>query len=294
MLHLIKPDPKELERIFIFYAVIFIVFYILQYLVYPTKIFNVGMQIDRGTIRIGLAGVAFTSIAYFLLLQRFLTENKVRDLLICMLILLVTILLGGRQLIFVLLFMTIIYLVMSKRIKNRLVIYTLILIALIPLYFIFFNIFQEIFEQTLVNLDSGSEDIRVKAYRFFLMKSFPNTLSFITGNGVPSPTSSYGKNMEIITSRFHYYISDIGIIGNYFYFGMFFLIGVLMLFWRVFTAKLLPEHNYIKYLFASLIVMLPMGGGFTYGEFIFMLTIVLYLVDVSVATRKTSSLDHTP
>jgi len=281
MVHLMKPNPKEIERIIGVYAIVFIVFYFVQYMIYPVEIFNVDMWQNRGTIRIALPGITFLIIGYFLFFQTFLQTNKFLHFLRCFLILLIAVLLGGRQLISVLVLMTIIILILSKRIKNRFLIYLLVIIGLIPLYFIFYNIFHELIKATFVNVNRGSEDIRLKALRYFLLDSFPNTISYLTGNGAPSETSNYGRGISTIAGKYRFFLSDIGIIGNYYLYGMFFLVGVLLIFFRITLLKISSNHKYLQYFFASLFIMLPMGGGFAYGELIFPLILFLYLIDVS-------------
>jgi hypothetical protein len=281
MIHMMKPDPKDIEKIISLYAIIFIAFYFLQYILYPTVIFDVDMREDRNTIRIALPGSIFMLIGYFMFLQKFMQTNKPKYFIFCFLILLAVILLGGRQLISILSLMTILGLIFSKRIKSRGFIYFLIMVGFIPMYFIFYNIFVELTSATITNLTHGNEDIRLKTLRFFLLDSFPNTVSYITGNGAPSITSSYGRGLSAAAGKYKFFLSDIGIIGNYFVYGLFFVLGVLFIFLRTARLKILPGQYYTRYLFASLFLLIPMGGGFAYGEFIFPIMLVLYVIDVS-------------
>jgi hypothetical protein len=281
MIHLVRPDPKEIERIIVFYALLFIVLYILQYVIFPYELFNVKMFEDRGTIRISLPGVTYILVGYFLMLQKYLLTNKLKYMLVNFMILLIVILLGGRQLLLIILFLTVISLIISRKIKNKLSIYFLILIGMIPLYFIFQNIFLELLSATAENIGKGGSDMRIKAIRYFLLDSFPNTMSYITGNGIPSTTSAYGRRILMISSKYKYFVSDIGIIGNYFYYGLFFVAGVLFIFYKTIIIKICSNESYLKYTFYALLIMLPTGGGFTYGEFILPMTFFLYYLDVS-------------
>ncbi|HAH57998.1 MAG TPA: hypothetical protein DCL86_07610, partial [Bacteroidales bacterium] len=68
MLHLIKIPDYHLEKIIVAFAVVYAAFYFLQYFAYPTRIFNVRVSQERGTIRIFQAGIAYLIIAYFMML----------------------------------------------------------------------------------------------------------------------------------------------------------------------------------------------------------------------------------
>ena len=284
--HAIKAKPKDIERIFLYFGFIFIIFYFIQMIVYPHELFNVSIFKDRGTLRVFLPGITYMVVGFFYTLQNFLEKNQVKYLVFNFLSLSIMILIGSRSLLLVVLLVTIINLLISKRIKSKILIYILSAFGAVILLIMFKNIFVQMLEVTQHTRKTGLENIRIRAIGFYFTTMFPNGLSYIFGNGVASGESELASRMFLYSSKYGYYISDIGIIGNYINYGAFFVIGVIGMLWKIFKTKIEPSFNHLKYFFLVVLLTLPTGGGFSASELIVVVCLSLYILDVSTFFNK--------
>lgn len=281
LLHLIKVNPKDLKRIIIILGLIYVLFYFLQIVLFPFEIFETEIGESRGTLRIFLPGITFLMISYYYALQKFLESNKFPYFLLIILTLVIIILLGGRSLLAITVFVTVINLIMAKRIKSRVLIYFLIVASAVIIYFAFSNIFLKLIEETETTQKLGSSYVRIRALKFFFQNLFPNFWTYLFGNGVVSGRSEYGEMMMLYNMKYGFYLVDIGIFGNYINFGLIFVAGVFGLLWKIFKIKIQKEYQFIKFFFMVIALSLITGGGFSESEFIIPLCMSLYLLDVS-------------
>lgn len=281
LLHQLKIKPKDFEKIFIVLAIVYVIFYLLQYTIYPRVIFNTTIFKDRGTLRISINGLSFMLIGYFLSLQYVLRRNQPKYIILMVASYIIVILVGSRLLLFSVAAVTMLNLVIEKRIQSRLAIYLLVLSGLIFLFLAFQNVFQEMLSVTKETRSQGMDYIRVRAARYFLSRFFPNKLTYLFGNGASSANSEYSSYIDFLSKKYGYYLSDIGIIGNYVNFGILFVIGVLGILYKTIKSKIQPGYHYIKYFFILNALCIIVAGGFAQSDFIVLVTISLYMIDVS-------------
>jgi hypothetical protein len=145
--------------------------------------------------------------------------------------------------------------------------------------------FQEIFVN-LIDLskqqsESITENVRIRAAYFFLTELFPNTLSYITGNGADSANSTYGFMIQMYKDAYGFFQSDIGLIGDYTKFGILYILGVLLILIKVIKSNIGEEYKYIKYFYLSVLLTLFTGGGpFAQADSIVGICITLYILDI--------------
>jgi hypothetical protein len=281
-LHQIKINPKDFEKLFIYFAVAYVIFYLLQYALYPGKIiFNCRISEERGTLRIFIAGLPYLIICYFLSLQYVLERFKLKYIVFYSVTLIIMILLGSRGLLFALAISTIINLLFSKRIKSKVLIYLLGAIGVTLIYIAFQNIFQGLISATTEKELNLSDNIRIRAARYYLTKFFPDPLAYIFGNGASSARSDYSNRLVMISSKYGYFLSDIGILGNYIKYGILFVLGVIGIIYKSLRIKIQPQFKYIKYFYTLNALCFVLGGGFADSDFIVLVCITLYMLDVS-------------
>lgn len=254
--------------------------YFLQYFIYPNKILDVLIKVNRGTVRIYMEGLAFVIIAYFIALQEFLRKKKVNFFIFCMLTIVLLILNGSRLLILTVVFVTLLNILISKQVKSKGLIYFLITLSIITIFYFFREIFEQYIEATEKTKQIGAENVRIRAALYFLTELFPNKWSYILGNGAPNIRSSYGRTIELLRNVYHFNISDVGIIGNYVYYGIFFVLGVLLLLSKGIFSRYATDFSYLKYLFIQFAMSLT-AVGFMNSDFIVPLCFCLYLADIS-------------
>jgi hypothetical protein len=127
----------------------------------------------------------------------------------------------------------------------------------------------------------GEEYIRIQAARYYLTDFFKSPVAYITGNGMYFTRSSYGRLISLNALVYKYNLGDIGIIGDYAMYGLFFVLGVLIICIKAIRIRMKHEHFYVKYIFIAVIISLPTSGGFGDADFVCFIACILYLIDVS-------------
>lgn len=278
----LRPTLKDVENIFLTLGVAYCVIYILQFIAFPFALTNAKMFIDRGTIRIFMPGGGYMFVSYFIGLVKYFSTKKVKYLFITFLAMIVVVLLGTRQLLASVALLTILYILFSKRVKSKLVIFFLIVASSIPVFFLFKDIFLAMFEVTTHQSNDVSGNIRVKAAAFFLFEFFPNKLSYIIGNGAPSVNSPYGLRIQYFNTAMGFYQSDIGIIGEYTKYGILFAITELIIMFRIIFMKLSEDIMYIKYYWLSALMTIFVGAGiFGNSPQIIVACLMFYMIDIN-------------
>lgn len=280
VLHILQLPIKFLEKIIIYGGIIYAILYIAQYLAYPQEIFDVRQSIERGTIRIFLPGLAIMNLAYFIILTRIIYNNAFKYVPYILLFFSIYILTGTRSIIAGPTIVTLLVLIFSNKIKSKGLIGFLVLLAIGSIYFMFQDIVTDLItlskEQT-----TYKSDIRIKATQFFMTEFFPNNIAYITGNGVGHQASSFGKAILFYKLHYGYYQADIGVIGEYTKYGVFFLVGIASLLYKGIFFHTTINLTYIRYFFILVLISLPLGQHFTVPDNIITICILMYIIDVN-------------
>lgn len=286
LLHQFKTSPKDLERIFIVLGILYIFLYLLQYVLYPKIIYDAYVLERRGTIRIYLAGVDYMVVAFFFSVQYFLRTNKFKYLILLLGTYSIYILIGGRQTLAIMTFLLVMFIIIDRKVKSRLFLIFLGLVGGFAIFLIFQNIFEMLLMQSQSDTSLGSDYIRIRAARFYLTDFFEHPLAYITGNGMYHETSNYGREIAFYRTNYHFTLGDIGILGNYTIYGIFFIIGVLFICIRSLRIKIESQYIYLKYLIVSILLALITAGGFSRSDVICFIVCILYIIDVSNQSYK--------
>lgn len=282
LLHYFKLLPKQLEMIVVIFGVLFSICYIAQYFAFPTKLFEVRMWIERSTVRIFLPGLGFLTLAYFYSLNRFLIENRLIFIIVCLFFLVVFFLYGTRQNLLAILLITFLSPIISRTVKSRVFLIFLIIISLISGYFIFQNIINDLISLSQYQISQFEEDIRLKAAQYFIKDFSPDRLAAILGNGESSEASDFGLFVRSIEDNYHFFQADIGLIGEYSKYGILFILGVLIIIIRILTRRLSSSMVYLKfYIFAIILTMFTGGGMFSNSDNVTVTCLIMYFVDVN-------------
>ncbi len=292
MLHAYKYNKQTLEKLFLFLGLLTIVAFYLQTFLFPIRIFDVRMSIDRGTLRLFLPSMSFTIIAYFYFLNRFFKNNKLLPIIIALLALSIFVLQATRQLIASLVLLTIINVFRSKEIKSRLFIVLLIIIGMGSVFIIFYDLFMEIFAVSKVQASGTKESVRLKAIEYFTGEFQPSTLSYILGNGEGHEASMYGLKLAYLRLGKGLYLSDIGIIGDYVRYGILFVIAAVIMLTRLLTIKVPSDYEYLRYfVYLQLFSLFTSKGVF--GVPSISIIIIAYLFDLGNYQLKKESSEST-
>lgn len=162
------------------------------------------------------------------------------------------------------------------------------------LYTGFDILFAEYVEST-TNQINNDENVRIYTYPFFLTKIFANPLTFFLGSGHPDES---GKWAEL----YHFYASDIGIVGAWFTYGFFW---VAVYIWQVYIIlykkrKQIPV--YLRLYVISTLLTSPMIFAYRNPLENIVWAVLLYQVGVSIRLHRSNLKDikkrkrewHTP
>lgn len=280
-LHFIKIPEYELEKIIVYLAIIYVVFYMIQYVSYPSLIFDVRVIEERGTVRIFQVGLSYLILAYFYILNKSFSEATVGRILLLLFFFSVIILMGTRQLLFSMFLLSMLNILFSKKVKSKIMVVFIAGLAIIPVVLMFQDIFLNIINLSKEQSVGFEENIRILSGTFFLTEFFPNPVAYLTGNGADSSNSGYGVMIQMYKDVFGFYQSDVGIIGDFSRFGVIFLISVISILRRILFGKLGEELNYIKYFYLFIILTSLTGSGhFGDANSIVTLCMTFYIIDV--------------
>ncbi len=182
-LHALRVKPDELERLFIIASIIFLFIYFIQYVLYPNILFGSRARKKEELLGFLFLVEAFAAFMYYYFLQKTFTTDKKIAAVYCLAMLAVPILQGTRSSILTLLLGTLIFILISKQVKSKILATTLILISAVLVYFIFQDIIMNLIEVSKSQTSQEDDDIRVKSAKFFLYEFSPTALNRWIGNG---------------------------------------------------------------------------------------------------------------
>ncbi len=262
VLHQLKISAKDLERIWIMLGVVYIILFLVQYSVFPKILFDAYVRSDRGTIRIYLPGSVYLMISFFFCAQYFFRTNRIKYLILLLLIFVIYILTGGRQILATILLVLILFLMIDRQIKSRIVLAILGLAGVFAGYVLFQGIIEGILHESERNLGQGDSYVRFRAVNYYLTDFFKSPIAYITGNGMFFSSSNYGKEIMYIKVTHHYVLGDIGLFGNYAIYGAFFVWGILYICYKSLVTSIESRYTYIKLMFLTMVISAVIAGGF--------------------------------
>ncbi len=283
LLHYIRPTKSQIIKSITVIGALYLLLFFTQYLIYPRLIIGGRVSQERGTIRIFFAGGRYALLVYFLLLHQVLTKKVEFSKIVYILavFIAVAILSGTRQMMATVTLTTGLFVLLSKRVKSRVLIMVIMLIGVVCIFFIFQDIFQEIIALTQKQ-SSGGESVRSRAMKFYLGEFMPSKIAYIFGNGAPHGSSMYGVRVNYYKTVLGFYQSDVGIIGDYSRFGVFYVLAVLIFFFKIFFSKLPESLTPIRYFYLIVFLTIATGAGF-FGtpEGVVINCLIWYMVDIA-------------
>lgn len=148
------------------------------------------------------------------------------------------------------------------------------------------RLFGQYVEMTEDQLKYG-DNIRLLSANFFLTEYWPSKLARLIGNGTAYASSLYGKEIVKINLYFHYYRSDVGIIGAYNQFGLLYVLNILWVNIKGLTGKYFTyENNYMRLFFLNALILIVLSEYYSNPTVIPFYCFILYLVDKSYEEKK--------
>lgn len=288
----ISFPPNTLLKILCIFGLVWCLIQAIQQITYPhywfaTRMdtFEKSIEIRNGIYRYNTYGIPFGLVLLFYSFQKFFDVGKKKYFLGIILGLIGIYFTATRQVIFSTVLCLFIGLFIMGKIKGK-----YLLIFFITSFFIYLNA-DSLFGGFIEMTEEVDEDyIRFITYNYFGLKyNEGKLLPFLFGNGVDFQSnvfySPYGSEiMRLQEQGLHR--SDIGIVGMYSYFGIFYVISILSFFIYTLRNRRYVEpyqQMYILYMIMTSIMLFHFG--YTAANIITTCSI-FYLIDTSISRNK--------
>jgi hypothetical protein len=287
LLHFLNLKPEWIKEFIFYFAMIAGLVYIMQYFAFPTKITEAKMFIDRGTLRINLPASAFRDLGFFMCIDMFYRTNKSKYAIGAMLLLSVAIISAFRSVIALYVGLAVIYLLINNKVKNKFMMIIMFVIVMISGFFVFQNIFIAMSKSSQKESSQGKDYVRLQAGNYYFSQITNRPVAGILGNGAPDPSTPYGARTDYYILKHAYYLSDIGLIGSFYKYGLLFVLVSFFILMRLLFIKVSTDLNFIK-LFAvmQLLVFLTTFPIFEDESGIVIICLMFYLVDCDLTKNK--------
>lgn len=287
ILYIFKIDYQVLLKMCIAFGVFWVAMEVIQQFTYPTiwfgtrhDTFDKAIEIRNGIYRYNIEGREFCLILLFYSFQKYCEKNQTKYLYGIVLGLVGIYLLATRQ-IMVASVMCLLYgLYTVNRLKSK----TLLVISV--MFFLVYSNVDVLFGDFIEMTKNEDEDnIRLVSYNYWgLLYNDGKILPFLLGNGIAGD-SVYGKEIAKLQSM-GLFQADIGIIGMYSWYGVFYVITVLAFFLYIFKKRKIVDaylKMYVLYMFATSVMLHHFGYS---THHIMTLCIILYLTDCSMQRNR--------
>lgn len=148
-------------------------------------------------------------------------------------------------------------------------------------------LFSEYIQMT-ANQVQFDDDIRMLSAKFYLFDYWPQSdWAKLLGNGKPYHDNAYGREMTLINTGMRFFRSDVGIIGSYNQYGLLYVVLVVLFLAKgIFTRIRVQDDKYLKLFFYYSAILLLLSEGFMSGEAAVFFSIIMYMMDQSIANSK--------
>jgi hypothetical protein len=246
---------KILEKIILFYGLAYALLFFFQYLnqgvvLFGRPLYGDEWTEDRGVIRIIFPGAGIFILSLFISINKLTTTKKYRWFwaMFSLLGIIIPVMQVTRQFIAGVLLMYLIHLLKNVSIAKKIVIISLFVLGVGLVINADIPMVEGVIEAQERDSSLGKKYIRVLAGEYFLYDYSPNEVSAVFGNGAPYwGLSTYGKFNEKLGDERGYYLSDVGIIAVYAMFGIFSILGFIIIWGISFLVPIPSEYQYAKY-----------------------------------------------
>ncbi|MVN22046.1 hypothetical protein [Mucilaginibacter arboris] len=272
---------KAIENIVLFYGIIYIILFLFQFTHNNVVYFGFykEFKVDRGIIRINFPGGGVFFLSCFIAVNKATnggSKYRYLWLLYALLGIVIVVLQSTRQAISVMLLLYLIHFL--RTVKAVYKIATIVLFVVAGYAFLNSNteLSKGLANQQKEDASAGKDYIRIRAAEYYLTQFTPNTASRIFGNGFANDTSIYGKVMLSLEDDYGYYLSDVGLVEVYVFFGLFAILGYVMIFIKSFFIPLPMNYYYLKYYLWMIMLTCFTSDSLINDGFLITTVLVLY------------------
>lgn len=247
-----KFTIEELFRAITIFSFLWMVMWILGYLA-PFPMYDASGEFDseylmtegRGVIRLKVSGSCIMQMWGLWCLSIYIDSHKKKYLAAFIACFTFTVLLVSRQHIVAYAALGLFFLLIKENFSRKILLMG-ILYGMFTIYLSQTKIYQnltELTEEQMYENEGGKEDVRIKAWEYYVTEYPTNLYCVLFGHGLYHAHSKQGKEMSMLIFNTGYVLADIGFVGLYIYFGLAGLLCFLFLFLYVYRIKV-PQSFY--------------------------------------------------
>nr|WP_321453624.1 hypothetical protein [uncultured Carboxylicivirga sp.] len=279
---LVRRDYKieDVEKTIVLMSAIYMIVFCVALFFAPKVIFDntggeIGISHERGVARVKLLGSNFVYYCFFLFVGKY-NEQRQKKYIIYFVVMLIFIILNVSRQHILITFLLGTFLFLRNYPWYVKPIIASVLITLTIVLVLNSEIFLSMIQLTLQQIsDTGIDNIRILAAKYFITEYPSNIASILLGQGIPYSTSEWGKSYWYIMRFYGYILSDVGYVKIYFYWGILGLVGVYLLFSKILVYKFQGRYQYIKYY--TLFILLANIASHNFFVDIMFVSIVFYI-----------------
>ncbi|WDF79150.1 hypothetical protein PQ469_03930 [Mucilaginibacter sp. KACC 22773] len=286
----LNVSSQNVEKAIKYVAIFFGSMYLLQFLLYPADVFYYPkVLIERSTFRFRVDGFEFLIFLAAFAFNKLLNK-QVQFYPLLLLAVVVNFLSGSRYLLVITAISIGLTGYKSKALSFGLKVFIVGVFLVSFILFLPKEYTSSITEKTKNDLQQGEDYIRIPAAAFYLTTYNVDVPTWLFGNGVSDSHSQYGIQIQNIGENLGFYLGDIGFIGEFVRFGIFYFLIVCVLLYRAIkhSRKVDPVLN--SYLIA-ITLFYVISWPFGHGPGIILFASVLYLINKKSYEREVSKVD---
>ena len=257
-------------------------------LTFPNFVFGADKEehdMSRGIVRIGIHSFSFIVLFFFYAINKWITLNKVKYLLLIFLTAIFIVLSVTRQAILFSFILGLLLILTRASLFKKIaticccIIFSVAILPHIPIY----ENMVELSEAQAERNKYVDDDIRIKALRFYLYEYQTNVLTPILGNGVPVLGKSAWGNRFEKTVSYEYggngcFFVDVGWAGFYWLFGALTTSGLVILLVKAVYKKKSCSEQYLSYWCLYILLTSVASAPILFYSQVINIVTVLYLI----------------
>lgn len=285
-----QPDVHSLENVILIFGVLYIVLWLYAFTQLPTMVFGYVaedsdyLSADRGIVRINFIGRGNVIMAFFLSLNRYKNNKKIKWLLLAIFFFVFNVLQVTRQLIVWPLLVALIYMLWRNK---KLVIASILCVGLWSIFSPKIKMSEDSLIGSMVNItqnqfeksEGGEEDVRVKEYQYFFTKWHDDFITMLFGTSQPNGNSAFGEwyYYKLIPQK-QIILADVGYGSMFAKQGLLGLILYACFFITAIKMKVPKERMYTKLWFYFMIFANIAASWYYMADFVVCSAICAYVL----------------
>ncbi|SFF07855.1 hypothetical protein [Spirosoma endophyticum] len=289
---------RKIEKIIIIYGIIYLFLYFFQFLHSDKNYFIDLESVDqsRGITRIVFPGQGVFYVTVYMAINKLTTQkrNKWFWATLSIMGIVVTVMQVTRQYIFAVVIIYLYHFVKDQNLFKKIGFVSCVLGLVFYIIQSDNPIVEGLRDTQQQTAEDGADYIRVRAATFFLTDFSHSPINRILGNGEPYGESSpYYKYTTYYITNYGYWLADVGLVAVYAMFGVFAVLGYILIWVKSYVIKLPKNFLYLRYyLWYLLLTSLTSATSYLSSNLI-ATVLVVYIYQHIYEKEKINSLIHT-